>query len=546
MRPPPHLRFLVPLVVVRHDAHLLVHELVRVAGAGVEDLEVAVGVLGARAVARVAAKDVPDVAGERGRGDEEAEDGPVAHAVHGGIGAGEEEGGRDAAAIGDGDHAARREGRGRRALDRRGAVLHFPRNKGEDGGVGAGNDHDGKVAHAPVLHDGQQQVARGDEDEAGDDVARALPGPVAVQAVADDDEHGEDVGRDGQQLGVVALEAERGDDGGREVAKGVERVGHEEVHGGEEPEVGVGDRLARHLAVPVLVLHRGRKGAEALDGEGPLLGRQPGGRLRVVGQHEPDHDADDDGGDSFLRTNQDEEPLPTGEAALAVEEGDARGEEAAKGAGDGDGGGKDGHAGGALLGLVPEAEVHHDAREEAGLGEAEHDADGEEAAVGGDGGGADGDDAPRDHDAGDPLGGGEVLEHDVGRELHEDVGDEEEGDGDVVALAREVEHGDDVVLGRVVVERAGVAEVDAVEVGHADPGEDSEVLLADDAALHLLIGEVDGLEAGHVERRRRGEHGLPVRHLGGFWVVSARVSAKKTFFNFSVGKREWREGVEVL
>lgn len=53
------------------------------------------------------------------------------------------------------------------------------------------------------------------------------------------------------------------------------------------------------------------------------------------------------------------------------------------------------------------------------------------------------------------------------------------------------------------------------EVGDANPGKDSEILLADDAAFHLLVGEVDGLEAGHVQGRRRGEHGLPVRHCCG-------------------------------
>lgn len=110
----------------------------------------------------------------------------------------------------------------------------------------------------------------------------------------------------------------------------------------------------------------------------------------------------------------------------------------------------------------------HDTGEETGLGETEEDADGEKAAVGGDGGGTDSDDAPGDHDAGDPAVGGEVLEEDVGRELHEDVGDEEEGDGNIVALASEVELGDDVVVGGVVVGGAGVAEVDPIEIDFRD------------------------------------------------------------------------------
>ena len=80
------------------------------------------------------------------------------------------------------------------------------------------------------------------------------------------------------------------------------------------------------------------------------------------------------------------------------------------------------------------------------------------------GGSADGDDAPADHDAGDPATGGKVLEEDVGGELHEDVGDEEDGHGDVVSLAAEVQLVHNVVVGGVIVQCPGVAQIDSVKV----------------------------------------------------------------------------------
>lgn len=119
------LSLLILLVLIGDDAHLLVHELIGVTGAGVQDLEVASGVLGAGSVARVATKDVPDVACKDGSRGEESKDGPVAHAVHGGVGTREEEGGGNAARVGDGDHAAGCERGGGRALDGCGTVLDY-------------------------------------------------------------------------------------------------------------------------------------------------------------------------------------------------------------------------------------------------------------------------------------------------------------------------------------------------------------------------------------------------------------------------------------
>ena len=64
----------------------------------------------------------------------------------------------------------------------------------------------------------------------------------------------------------------------------------------------------------------------------------------------------------------------------------------------------------------------------------------------------------------DPAAGGESLEQDIGRGLHEDVVYEEYSHGDVVAPSSEVEPRDDVVLCGVIVESAGIAQVNPVEV----------------------------------------------------------------------------------
>lgn len=104
---------------------------------------------------------------------------------------------------------------------------------------------------------------------------RALLRLVTVQTIAHDDEQRKDIRRDSEKLRLVAREAERRDNGRREVSECVEGVGHEEVGDGEEPEERIGDGFLGDLAVPVLVVHGGRVGAETLDGEGTLFGGEP-------------------------------------------------------------------------------------------------------------------------------------------------------------------------------------------------------------------------------------------------------------------------------
>jgi hypothetical protein len=68
-----------------------------------------------------------------------------------------------------------------------------------------------------------------------------------------------------------------------------------------------------------------------------------------------------------------------------------------------------------------------------------------------------GDDAPGHRDEGDPARGGELLEDQVGWQFAEDVGDEEDGDGDLELVAVEAEVGFQGV-------EPGIADVDSGDV----------------------------------------------------------------------------------
>lgn len=60
--------------------------------------------------------------------------------------------------------------------------------------------------------------------------------------------------------------------------------------------------------------------------------------------------------------------------------------------------------------LLTKAQVHHDTREETGLGDTEKYPHHDKSFVARNGGGTDRDDTPRHHDTGDPFGRRKVLE----------------------------------------------------------------------------------------------------------------------------------------
>lgn len=98
--------------------------------------------------------------------------------------------------------------------------------------------------------------------------------------------------------------------------------------------------------------------------------------------------------------------------------------------------------------------------EEACLCDSEKEADGQQPFEVMDGCCADCDDTPAYHDPTDPNRRREAFHSKVARRFEEDVGDEEDGDGDVVTVAGEIELVDDVVGGNVIVQGACVAQVD--------------------------------------------------------------------------------------
>lgn len=136
--------------------------------------------------------------------------------------------------------------------------------------------------------------------------------------------------------------------------------------------------------------------------------------------------------------------------------GQARGQQAAKGAGHGGRGDVDADAEEELLALVKGAQVKGHAGHGAALEDAEDGARDEQARVGGDEGGAEGDEAEADDEGGEVVARADALEDDVGGDFDEEVDDVEDGEGPVEAGPREVE-----VLGHAL--DAGVADVGTVE-----------------------------------------------------------------------------------
>lgn len=88
---------------------------------------------------------------------------------------------------------------------------------------------------------------------------------------------------------------------------------------------------------------------------------------------------------------------------------------------------------------VEESQVDVQTGEEAGLDGAEEQTAREQRAVRVDEARQRGDEAPGRGDEGDPAAGREDLEDEVGGDLEEEVGDEEDGDGDLELLGREAE-----------------------------------------------------------------------------------------------------------
>lgn len=216
------------------------------------------------------------------------------------------------------------------------------------------------------------------------------------------------------------------------------------------------------------------------------------GLVGEIKDHPEGSDPDQDGEQPL----QDEDPSPAPLAADTAHFADGGGEQTTEGARDGGGGEENGGADAELVSLVPAREVVIDAGEEAGLGQAEEPACGHHAgeAVGQAHG--DHDDAPDGHDDGDEDAGPETFEHDVGQGLEDGVGDEEDGEGEIVLARGDVDAGLEAI-------EFGVPDVGSVEKGdeveEAEPGDEAQVEFPEEPAVLfgcVLSASTAGMELG--------------------------------------------------
>ncbi|KAM5449598.1 hypothetical protein MaudCBS49596_004719 [Microsporum audouinii] len=371
--------------------------------------------------------------GEELAGDGDAQREPVAGPVLVAVREGRPDAGRVAHGVDEGV-GGRSFGRGTRDGAGRPAVQRPVERKDED------HEEEGEVARAEAVcghEDDEADERDGDRvHEEPEAVVHAVGAPGVRQAV---DDH-EQVGRRDEQQRHDPGVAQRARQGREEVL---------EARGGGDGHVGDGDGVRldvrhgqpeapelAHAAGHVDVCLR-RLDGQPLVGHGPEVGGQQPPRIREVGQHRHDGQPDGDG-DGPL---DDVQPSPGGQAAGAGQPvQDPRRDQAAERAADEGAGVEDAHAQRQLPPRVPFRQVEEHAREEGGLDEPEQEPAGHHLRV-------------RLHERGErrhgPPGDGEaaqvergaahVVEQQVGRDLHQDVGDEEDGEAGLVLRANQPE-----------------------------------------------------------------------------------------------------------
>jgi hypothetical protein len=86
-----------------------------------------------------------------------------------------------------------------------------------------------------------------------------------------DDDHSYKVGRNRHQLCMITLEPKRRHDSRSKRFECVERVGHEKVLDGKDPEERIRKSRFSNGRIPMLVSYGRRVRVESLDGESSLL-----------------------------------------------------------------------------------------------------------------------------------------------------------------------------------------------------------------------------------------------------------------------------------
>src|ERR1700737_194412 len=186
---------------------------------------------------------------------------------------------------------------------------------------------------------------------------------------------------------------------------------------------------------------------------GLLLGGEPTGLRRPVGEIEPGHDAEQNGRNAL----DDEKPLPAFQSERAVESEQEVGDRRTDHGGNRDGDGEGGEKAGAIFRRVPIGQIENDARKETGFRHAEQKAHCVEAPDPADDRHQCGDDTPGHHDPRDPAAGAEFFERQIARHLEDEIADEEDAGAPCEHRRREFQLG--------IHGQRGEAEIDAIEIG---------------------------------------------------------------------------------
>ncbi len=308
------------------------------------------------------------------------------------------------------------------------------------------------------LEERREHQAQCGHERAGRDVALALPGLVRV---ASDQHHADEREGEGNHHQPEVAAPERFlEHAGQpeEDAVGDGRV--EEVEQAEQQQLAI-EQAPPRAAVRHALLPLGR---HLLAEPGPTLGIEPARLLGLVRQHQQRQHAEQ----HRRKALDQEDPLPAGEPQAAVEPQQRLGQRRPHQHRDRRRHHEQRAVAGALAGGDPVGQVEHDPGEEAGLGDAEQEAEQVEAALPRHEDGRHRDEAPDDHDPRDPAPRAHALEDQVARDLEQEVAEEEQPRPEAVGLVAEPQ----VALQHA----ADEADVDAVDVRDhvADEGERDE------------------------------------------------------------------------
>ena len=307
------------------------------------------------------------------------------------------------------------------------------------------------------------------------DVPGALAGAIRMPRPQ---HHGDDGGRGRQRIEEADLER-----GQAELLDDLRRPDAERVEAGRGAEIDQRQRQHARIGEPApdaVARGRGLAGGlfvHGLDQPAALVVRKPFRLLRAIGQ-EGQHDEAEQHGRHCL---QHEQPLPALEAEQAVHLQQRAGDRRAQH-------GREwccrheqcGHRG-ALACREPVGEIEDDAGKEAGLRDAEQEAQDVEAGRTLHERHRRRDQAPGDHHPRDPDPRADLVQDDVGGHLEQKVAPEEDAGAKTVDGRRQA----DVLVHR----QRGEADIDAVDEGHEveqhDEGNDAPGDLAQHARLNL-------------------------------------------------------------